>query len=207
MKVMASDVSRTQDYETPSGREPSSPRLALPGSLARRRLPICRGISDAMASTPKYAAFRKGTAEDDDTFALRCFQVLVDCLALHFRTQDATYRDIFIGEIVKVAHVPAGDIDALVDSRRTGRGCRGRERARAVPARPRARGLPVAGVVPGVDWPRGEGAHVAAARLALDGGLPVPGGRVVPRRTAARAGGRAQSDVHGVATTRWRWSA
>ena len=74
--------------------------------LRQNRVEICLSILDLSLKLPKYQRWFDDSSGDRESFALRQFQVLVDCLGLYYRTGDEAYRDIYLGEILKVAHIP-----------------------------------------------------------------------------------------------------
>ncbi len=80
------------------------PFESIQGYLRRQRVPICSSILDKAIEIPRYQRSVEEHQGSRESLALIHFQVLVDCLALYYETDDKAYREIFVGEILKIAH-------------------------------------------------------------------------------------------------------
>jgi len=68
---------------------------------------LARCVLDSVAGWEKFGSDRESTGLDKDKYARRQFGALIDYLALYFRSGDATYRHLFVGELLKIVHSPA----------------------------------------------------------------------------------------------------
>jgi FkbH-like protein len=117
MTVIENLVDEAPSQRGPTAEKGGAARLkSIQGCLRHHRIPICSSIVDQALEISKYQRFLQEHQGSREDFALKEFQVLVDCLALYYETGDTAFRQIFLGEILKVAHLPrsnAGEQDQL----------------------------------------------------------------------------------------------
>jgi FkbH-like protein len=118
MKSDSALLGRTGEAIAFTRTEPRDSRLRLRGCLLKHQRPISRSIWDLMIQNEGFASKQRDISQNVDEYSYRICQVFVDCLVLYFETMDETYREILIGEIIKLAHVPRNDLEDLVASRR-----------------------------------------------------------------------------------------
>ena len=96
------------------GRKPdANPSLTLSRGLRTHRIPLCLSILDLTKGNEKYARWFRESNLTEEEFAVRNFGIFVDCLDLLCSTSDEVYRYLFIGEVVKTAHVPLESLSEL----------------------------------------------------------------------------------------------
>ncbi|MDB5292093.1 MAG: HAD-superfamily phosphatase, subfamily IIIC/FkbH-like protein, partial [Phycisphaerales bacterium] len=124
----------TTGYELPlpttKAQVPGAPSAVVPATSASERRHIADVLErhrhaaavrflDSVAAWEKYAPQIAACNGDVGPYVRREFYVLVDYLVLLFRTNDATYRDLYVGEKVKQAYWDAeSSADQQHDRRR-----------------------------------------------------------------------------------------
>ena len=74
--------------------------------LVKNRQLLSRCIFDTVATWEKYNLASKKSGLGADSYAIFNFGAAVDCLMQFFRSGNEAYRQLFIGELFKIAHSP-----------------------------------------------------------------------------------------------------
>jgi len=80
---------------------------AIIAFLKADRKPLAREVADCFAEWGWWLEHRRASSLDDDEYATELYAALPDFLALYYKTGEESYRDLFVGELLRATQSPA----------------------------------------------------------------------------------------------------